>query len=369
MLVASGAAKPVVDFALDIVHASFYKSSHQIRLKRERCSPFSVTCLQTAGTKLGRGNQFIDLRLAREDFPRIRDAYSWRLGKLQQEYDMTSLSSVRFMGRDWVEPGPHAINEFPSTIKVFLAEHRPSRMPFFRHLAGLPISVASDSTLLGQIHLIYQSAMHATRTAVYYLPYLDSPALRKRKLKILIDDDGLPGGDTHHYQLTRAFLNIGAKSVLQDEEFGDLEELCCHLDTKTAHFVRIVRELYRRSLGPWCAVEVLSVDWMRALSGALSIHFPQFIHEPYFKECFSQRVEERHAEESLTVTQMVLRARPTLLPETLRHAKMMAKALDGVWVHLDKIVLDAHRRGARTDDAPSATDEPLSAGTIAPQHL
>lgn len=281
---------------------------------------------------------------------------------------MTSLSSVRLMGRDRIEPELHAIDEFPSAIKVALAEHRPSRMPFFQHLAALPFSVANDSTLLGQIHLIYQSAMHATRTAVYYLPYLDSPALRKRKLQILIDDDGLPGGDTHHYQLTRAFLNIGAKSFLQDEEFADLEELCCHLDSETVHFVRLVRELYRRSLGPWCAVEVLSVDWMRALSGALSIHFPQFIHEPYFKECFSQRVEERHAEESLAVTQMVLRARPTLLRETLRHARMMAKALDGVWVHLDRIVLDAHRR-ARTADAPPATAEPRSSGTTAVPHL
>src|SRR5271168_1429534 len=215
---------------------------------------------------------------------------------------------------------------------------------------------------VGNAYLTFSTSVGTSPTAVYYLPYLDSPALRKRKLQILIDDDGLPGGDTHHYQLTRAFLNIGAKSVLQDEEFADLEELCCHLDSETMHFVRLVRELYRRSLGPWCAVEVLSVDWLRALGDALSIHFSQFIHEPYFKECFSQRVEERHAEESLTVTQMVLRARPTLLPETLRHARMMAKALDGVWVHLDRIVLNAHRR-ARTADAPLAIDEPRSART------
>ena len=52
--------------------------------------------------------------------------------------------------------------------------------------------------------------MHATRAAVYYMPHLDNPAMRKRKLQIFIDDDGLPGGDTHHYQLTRAFQNIGA---------------------------------------------------------------------------------------------------------------------------------------------------------------
>ena len=141
---------------------------------------------------------------------------------------MTSLNSIPSRARYPGGPGSDAIDVFPSVIRSFLEEHRPSRMPFFRHMANLPFPVASDPTLLGQIHLIYQSAMHATRAAVYYLPHLDSPALRKRKLRILIDDDGLPAGDTHHYQLTRAFLNIGAKSLLADEEFGDPEELCDH---------------------------------------------------------------------------------------------------------------------------------------------
>src|SRR5215470_5324792 len=166
---------------------------------------------------------------------------------------MTSSSAPLLEGRVRIEPGPDAISQFPSAIRAFLAEHRPSRMPFFRHLAALPFAIASDSALLGQIHLIYQSAMHATRAAVYSLPHLDSPALRKRKLRILIDDDGLPGGETHHYQLTRAFRNIGAKALLGDEEFGDLEELCRYLDAETMHFVRLAGELYRRSLGPWCA--------------------------------------------------------------------------------------------------------------------
>jgi hypothetical protein len=61
----------------------------------------------------------------------------------------------------------------------------------------LPRPVATDPTLLGEIYLVYQAAMHATRAAVYYLPHLDSPALRKRKLRIFVDDDCLPGGDTH----------------------------------------------------------------------------------------------------------------------------------------------------------------------------
>jgi len=90
----------------------------------------------------------------------------------------------------------------------------------------LPFAIASDPEFLGQVHLVYQSAMHATRAAVYYLPHLDSPALRKRKLQIFVDDDGLKGGDTHHYQLTRAFQNIGADIQLDDEAFGSHEELC-----------------------------------------------------------------------------------------------------------------------------------------------
>jgi hypothetical protein len=217
-------------------------------------------------------------------------------------------------------------------------------MPFFRHLAGAPYAVASDPSLLGQIHLHYQSAMHATRAAVYYLPHLDSPSLRKRKLQILLDDDGLPGGDTHHHQLTRAFRNIGAKTLLEDEEFGDPAKLSNHIGAETLRFARLARKLYARSLGPWCAVEIMSVDWMQALAEALSVHFPQFGNEPYFRECFAQEVEERHAAESLAVTQVVLRARPTLLPETLHDAKMLAEALDGVWTHLDRIIRSARRR-------------------------
>jgi hypothetical protein len=58
------------------------------------------------------------------------------------------------------------------------------------------------------------------------------------------------GGDTHHYQLTRAFRNIGANIRLEDEEFGEPAELCNHLDAETAHFVRLAERLYSRSLGP-----------------------------------------------------------------------------------------------------------------------
>src|SRR6516165_3948470 len=236
---------------------------------------------------------------------------------------------------DRIKALPDPIDEFRSAIKGFVEQYRPTRMPFFRNLAALDYAVAGDPSFLGRIHLIYQSAMHATRAAVYYLPHLDSPALRKRKLRIFVDDDGLPGGDTHHYQLTRAFRNIGARCLLEDEEFGDPDELCHHLDAETAHFVHIARMLYSRSLGPWCAVETLSVDWMKALAEALSVHFPFFKDEPYFEECFSHMVEERHAAEAIEVTQTVLRACPQLLPPTLHDARIIANALDGVWMHLD----------------------------------
>jgi hypothetical protein len=122
--------------------------------------------------------------------------------------------------------------------------------------------------------------------------------------------------------------------------------LCRRLDDEAAQFVRLAETLYARSLGPWCAIEVMSVDWMRALADALSIHFPQVADEPYFAECFSEMVEERHAEESLSVTQMVLSARPTLLSATIADAKAMAKALDGVWTHLDRIVQIASQKAA-----------------------
>jgi pyrroloquinoline quinone (PQQ) biosynthesis protein C len=259
-------------------------------------------------------------------------------------HQMTAVNDVFSPNKNMPQPGSDAIDGFCSVIQGLLKEHRPSRMPFFRNLAELPFSVASDPLLLGQIHLVYQSAMHATRSAVYNLPHLDSPALRQRKLQILVDDDGLPGGDTHHYQLTRAFLNIGAKPLLADERFGDLDELCDHLEGETLQFVKLARRLYSRSLGPWCAIEVMSVDWMRALAEAFSVHYPLFIEEPYFSECFSQQVEERHAAEALEITQMILSARPNLLEETLRDAKQMAEALDGVWRQLDRFVNDARRR-------------------------
>ena len=254
---------------------------------------------------------------------------------------MAATQNAMEQGLDLAEPRGVGVDRFADTIAALADIHRPSSMPCFRRLAELPAAVARDPALLGQIHLVYQAAMHATRAAVYYMPHLDSPAMRKRKLQIFIDDDGLHDGDTHHYQLTRAFESIGAQCLLDDEEFGDPEMLCQHLDAQTAHFVRLVQTLYRRSLGAWCVVETMSDNWMRALADALAVHFPDIVDQPYFAECFAGAVEERHAEEAIAVTELVLQARPELLAETLRDAKLMAEALDGVWARLDAIIQSA----------------------------
>jgi len=242
---------------------------------------------------------------------------------------------------------------FAAAIDQIAADHHPSRSPFFEHLRKLHPAVARDPQVLGQIHLIYQSAMHATRAAVYHLPHLDSPAMRKRKLQIFIDDDGLPGGDTHHYQLTRAFRNMGANVVLDDEEFGAATQLCRHLDPETSRFVQLAGTLYARSLGPWCVVELMSDWWMRALADSLTAHFPKVRDEPYFADCFSQGVEERHAAEAMEVTSSVLQARPELYSETVLDARLMAEALDGVWRRLDTVVQLAAQKAGGQPDAPA----------------
>jgi len=247
---------------------------------------------------------------------------------------------------------------FALALAQLAAEHRPSRSPFFQRLAECPAEVARDPRLLGRVHLVYQAAMHATRAAVYHLPHLDSPALRRRKLQIFIDDDGLAGGDTHHYQLTRAFQNIGARLLLSDEQFEGSDELCRHLDPVTARFVRLAARLYRRSLGAWCVVELLSDDWMRALASAFAVHHPRILQEPYFAECFGNHVEERHADEALELTCAVLRRKPGLLAGTLQDAGRMAAALDSIWATLDGILCERLRPGQRAASARTKRRSP-----------
>jgi hypothetical protein len=231
---------------------------------------------------------------------------------------------------------------FDAQVGEICRAYLPSKHPFFVALGSMV--PGPTPAQLGRIHLLYQAAMHATRAAVYRLPLLDSPGLRKRKLEILVDDDGLPGGDTHHYQLTRAFVDMGASILLDDEGFGGIRPLASFVanvaqGTRTARFMLQVEEAYARSLGPWVIVEAMSVDWMQALAEALAWHHPAVTQEPYFRECFDGQVEEHHARVAAEVTWAVVGGNQALTAATLNEATSIARALVGVWDDLLQVVL------------------------------
>jgi hypothetical protein len=237
---------------------------------------------------------------------------------------------------------PNVEQIFQDVLDELYQTHLPSKHPFFSHLALLSPEQLRSPDLLGEIYLRYQSACHATRVMVYFLPHLNSPALRERKLRIISDDDSWQNGGIHHYQLSQAFANLGAKLTILDEEFGSLDELQKYLDPTTANFVSLVQNIYPQSLGPFCVVEMFAYDWMQALMNALAHCFPFIKQEPYFTECFDQGIEKRHAQEAIELTSIILNKSPQLLTPTIEGANMMAIALDQFWSGLDNLLQDIH---------------------------
>lgn len=236
---------------------------------------------------------------------------------------------------------------FSEHINALHAEHQAKDIPFFAHLASVDPAIMRDPSVLEELYRRYQAGMHATRVMVYMLPHLDTPALRTRKLQIYIDDDGLPGGDTHHAQLRRAFADMGAGlDASDDDRYGDLDLLANELDPSTARFVKTVKTLYTRSLGAWCVTENFSDDWLHAFADALAVHHPSVRDATYFAECFAEGVEERHGEESLNITEDILSARADLTADTFADAKVMADALRAFWVSLDEVLVEAERARA-----------------------
>jgi len=233
------------------------------------------------------------------------------------------------------------VNEvFYEVLEELHSKHLPSRNSFFQRLAAFPHEKLRSSTFLGELYFRYQAACHATRVMIYHIPHLDSPPLRVRKLRFISDDDGLEGGDTHHYQLSRAFAHMGADFIIPDEEFGDLSQLKKLLDPTTVRFLSLVQDLYPNSLGPWCIIEAFADDWMKALMNSLAGCFPSIKKEPYFADCFAQGIEERHARESLNLTGEVLLRSPELLMETIDGARMMAIGLDDFWSGLERLLVE-----------------------------
>ena len=147
---------------------------------------------------------------------------------------------------------PSASARFHVEIDRLAEEYRPTHYPFFARLAAMPQEWLT-SAVLSELHL------------------------RSHKLQIYIDDDGLVGGDTHHHQLSRAFTGIGAPLRLEDEQFGELDEL---------------------------------------------------VHA----------VEERHGREAVEITSLVLDRRPELLGHTVEDARTMVRALYRLWGTLDEIL-------------------------------
>jgi len=166
--------------------------------------------------------------------------------------------------------------------------------------------------------------MHATRAEVYKLPYLDTVPLRKIKLDILNDDDNLPNGGAHHYQLADLFRWLGAVGMIPDTEFGALGWKTATMETPTGTFINVVEALYSQSLGPWCIVERLSNSWLFGLYRGLGCP-----SHPYFKGITA--VEDRHANIAIDTTCLVLETRPLLADIFLYDAEMVARALTGVW--------------------------------------
>jgi hypothetical protein len=148
--------------------------------------------------------------------------------------------------------------------------------------------------------------------------------------------------------LQRAFVNLGAR-VDCAPEFGDNKRLASALlwrgYVKTSTFVRLVEELYPRSLGPWCVIEALSFDWMTGLCEGLTVHFPGIQAEPYFAECFDNEVEEKHASVSLEITEQIIAERALLVPEVIASAKWFATQLNGVW---DDMLMVCHKTPLKT---------------------
>ncbi len=229
---------------------------------------------------------------------------------------------------------------FKNEILLMAEKWKPSKHPFFSNLKFQGIALKQNPKKMGQLYLHYQAAMHATRAMVYCLPWLDAPHLRKRKLQIYIDDDGLPGGDTHHYQLSRAFQLLGAELPLADEAFGDLEILANELRPKTATFIKKVSDLYPKSLGAWVLMELVSDNFMHALGESLSSCSDKIMNEPYFRDCFANNIEYQHGKEALALASLVVKDKPMRQELTLLHVEQMGQLLNSLWDDLDEVLRD-----------------------------
>jgi len=234
----------------------------------------------------------------------------------------------------------HENKEVRATFNDLFAKHRPSNHSFFSTLKNAPKEVATNPHVLREIYIRYQAAMHSTRVAVYFTPYLDSPQLRQRKAKIILDDDTVNDLPSHHKQLENLFRSLGAQCIPHEEEFGTLPELRKRLDPDTARFSTRAEEFYRSDLGAWTTVEILSDDWISAFSQSYAPHYETgfVLGLQYFDEITTGHVEIQHMLETLALLEDTLVRHPRLIPITQEHSREMAKELDLLWDNLEAVV-------------------------------
>jgi hypothetical protein len=226
--------------------------------------------------------------------------------------------------------------------QIFL-EHRPSNHSFFTALRNAPKEVATNPRVLREIYIRYQAAMHTTRAAVYFSPYLNSPQNRQRKAKIILDDDTVNDLASHHIQLENLFRSLGAECIPHEEEFGDLPELRAQLDPDLADWSTEVEALYHADLGAWTTVEILSDDWISAFSQAYAPHYaPGFVLGlQYFDEITTGHVEIQHMLETLALLEDTVARHPEIESTTQAHATRMAQKLDSLWTNLETVIKNA----------------------------
>lgn len=228
-------------------------------------------------------------------------------------------------------------SNFNSFIQELNYQYSPSKNYFFETLKNCSSSILTPK-ITGELYNRYQSFCHATRVMIYHIPYLDSPDLRIRKIKFILDDDSLDFHRVHHYQLKELFKSIGAENIFEETLFESFDLLCSRLDPVTISTVRIIENLYPKNLGAWCIVENFADVWMRLLCDSLSSHFNNISEASYFYDAFSYEIEQRHAQESLELTCIALEKRPKLLSETKYSAENMAKTISRFWDSLEFLI-------------------------------
>ena len=207
--------------------------------------------------------------------------------------------------------------------------------PFFGQLARAKIPKVSNSFgYWDDLYAHYQGAMHTSRVLAYYMPHLDSPDLRRVKLEILAEDDGLPEGDMHHLQLFRTWSRMLGRAPLVDERlFGSTSQLKGAMPSLAA-FIESCERNYTSNLGAWYAVENLAHHWIGDLMSALEPHFPGASETDYFVMNFHNEIEVHHAEVSRTTVMKVLTERPELTHQTLVGISETTSALRELWSSL-----------------------------------